>query len=377
MRIALLEAFFTGSHRRWAEGWQAHSQHDIQCLTLPGRHWKWRMHGGAVSLAGQLLDLAEAPELIVATDMLDVATLSGLVRKSYAQVPLVLYMHENQLTYPWSPTDQDIPLQRDRHYTWLNYTSMLTADRVYFNSRYHRESLLQALPDFLRAFPDQRGLDNVAHIAAKSEVLPLGMDLHGLLGRAEKVAPQAVPQLQADDGSPVILWNHRWEYDKNPVGFFDLCYTLADQGLNFQLVVLGEAYARTPDVFAQARQRLGNRILHWGYAASADHYAYWLQRADLYPVTSFQDFFGGSVVEAIAAGVYPLLPHRLAYPEHLPVEVASDYLYHNEADLLERCASYLQASPPGPDPALATFAQRYDWSKLAPVYDRSMQSLQA
>ncbi|RME99683.1 MAG: DUF3524 domain-containing protein, partial [Bacteroidetes bacterium] len=125
MRIALIEPFFTGSHRRWAEGWQAHSAHDIHLLTLAGRHWKWRMHGGAVTLAEALLALEQAPEVIVATDMLDLATFAALIRPTYPQVPLLLYMHENQLTYPWSPTDEDVRLRRDRHYAWINYTSTL------------------------------------------------------------------------------------------------------------------------------------------------------------------------------------------------------------------------------------------------------------
>ena len=51
MRIVLLEPFFSGSHQSWAEEFQENSQHNVELLTLPGRHWKWRMHGGAISLS--------------------------------------------------------------------------------------------------------------------------------------------------------------------------------------------------------------------------------------------------------------------------------------------------------------------------------------
>jgi len=49
MKILLVEPFFVGSHASWAKGYQQFSQHDVEILSLPGRHWKWRMYGGANS----------------------------------------------------------------------------------------------------------------------------------------------------------------------------------------------------------------------------------------------------------------------------------------------------------------------------------------
>ena len=51
MRILLIEPYFTGSHRAWAEGYAAASQHDVRLVTHDGRFWKWRMQGSAVTLA--------------------------------------------------------------------------------------------------------------------------------------------------------------------------------------------------------------------------------------------------------------------------------------------------------------------------------------
>ncbi|MCL5942884.1 MAG: DUF3524 domain-containing protein, partial [Actinobacteria bacterium] len=53
LRVWALEPYYGGSHRQFLEGLQAHSTHEVTALTLPGRHWKWRMHGGALSLARQ------------------------------------------------------------------------------------------------------------------------------------------------------------------------------------------------------------------------------------------------------------------------------------------------------------------------------------
>ena len=74
MNILLLEPYFTGSHRSWAEGYKKHSNHDITILSLPGRFWKWRMHGGAVTLSKEFAKLEDSFEIILASDMLDLTT---------------------------------------------------------------------------------------------------------------------------------------------------------------------------------------------------------------------------------------------------------------------------------------------------------------
>ncbi|RIK20256.1 MAG: DUF3524 domain-containing protein, partial [Anaerolineae bacterium] len=128
MQILLLSPYHGGSHRAWAEGYQANSAHKLSLLTLPAHFWKWRMHGGAVTLARFWLDtLSEKlPDLILATDLLDLTTFLALTRHKTADVPVALYMHENQLTYPL-PADPTIgPMrrqlgERDRHYAFINY----------------------------------------------------------------------------------------------------------------------------------------------------------------------------------------------------------------------------------------------------------------
>ncbi|RMG66767.1 MAG: DUF3524 domain-containing protein, partial [Bacteroidetes bacterium] len=177
MDILLLSPFHGGSHAAWAEEFARHSSHRVELLTLPGRHWKWRMHGAAVTLARRFIRQNQRPDLILATDMLDLTSFLALTRRQAAGLPVALYMHENQLTYPWSADDQYPGLARDRHYAYINYLSGLAADQIFFNSAYHREVWLAGLPGFLRAFPDHRALDTVAEIAAKSEVLPLGLEL--------------------------------------------------------------------------------------------------------------------------------------------------------------------------------------------------------
>lgn len=361
MHILLIEPFFTGSHRQWALGYQQHSRHRIELLTLEGRHWKWRMHGGAVVLAEQFNASESRPDLIIATDMLDLSTFLALTRHRTAGIPTAVYFHENQLTYPWSATDADVTLKRDQHYAFINYTSALAADRVFFNSAYHRDSFLSALPAFLKAFPDHHGLSTVGVIEDKSEVLHLGLDLSAM----DAHRPEETDWQQR----AVVLWNHRWEYDKNPEQFFRALFTIQDRGWDFKLVVLGERFRGSPPIFDEAKERLAERILHWGYAESREEYVQWLWRSDILPVTGHQDFFGGSVVEAMHCNVKPLLPKRLAYPEHLPSFLHPAYFYEEDdfADSLHRWIKDIKVLR---RQQTRSFVEHYDWNVKAAEYDR-------
>ena len=362
MNILLLEPFLSGSHQKWAEGYQAHSRHEVRLLSLKGRHWKWRMHGGAVSLAGQFSRLNWQPNLLLATDMLDVAAFLGLTRQQAAGIPAAIYFHENQATYPWSPADEDVALQRDNHYGFINYTSALASSRIFFNSHFHRNSFLEALPQFLKQFPDARELHRIKEIKKKSEVLPLGMDLRSL-----DIAAKPPKYAEA-----TLLWNHRWEYDKAPEAFFNALFRLKEENIPFRLIVLGSAYRQSPDIFRIARQRLREEIVHYGYAESQETYARLLWQADILPVTSRQDFFGGSVVEAIYCNCFPLLPNRLAYPEHIPPKERHRHLYEKEEEFYPKLRdAVLQIGKIREAAVLRDFVARYDWSILVAEYDNA------
>ena len=369
MKILLIEPFFEGSHQAWALGYQQHSQAEVRILSLPGRHWKWRMYGGAVSLAKLFMEMDFQPDLLLATDMLDLATFLALTRSKSAQIPTAIYFHENQITYPWSPTDADVALQRNNQYGFINYTSALVADAIFFNSQYHLQSFTEALPAFLQQFPDFKEVQNVALIQAKSQVLYLGMDLQKL----------AKYQVEKETAFPLILWNHRWEYDKNPDLFFQTLFQLTAENIDFKLVVLGARYHKVPPIFTEAKERLQKNILHWGYADTYEDYAHWLWRANIFPVTSHQDFFGGSVVEALYSGAFPLLPQRLAYPEHIPTSLHSQYFYATPDQFFQKLKNAIQLFDVQREKVLnngevQNFVSRYDWITLRETYDKALSN---
>jgi glycosyltransferase involved in cell wall biosynthesis len=366
MNILLIEPYFTGSHASWAEGYARVSRHNVEILSLEGRNWRWRMRSGAVTLAKRFMERPYAPELILASDMLDLTTFLSLTRPVTATTPTALYFHENQFTYPATPRERGAKKGRDPQYGFINYTAALTADHCFFNSRFHMDSFLGSLAEHLSAMPDYNEPGSVALISEKSSVLYLGMDLKRLKERAAVAPPSSKV-------SPLILWNHRWEYDKNAAEFFDALYALEEKGIDFEVALLGESFGRVPEEFEAARERLGARVVHFGYAENLDTYASWLESADLLPVTSHHDFFGCSVVEAIYMGCVPLLPDRLAYPEHIPEELRKTCLYDGFNDLVEKLSCAITNAATPRDERLSAFVARYDWDELGPVYDSAME----
>jgi len=367
MKILLIEPYFTGSHAAWATGYQAFSRHEIKILSLTGQFWKWRMHGGAVTLAEQFRKLKFKPDLIIATDMLDLTTFLSLTRNISHNIPSALYFHENQLCYPWSPDDRDVIQKRDRHYGFINYASALTADAVFFNSQFHLKAFFEELPKMLKHFPDHRGLTNVDKIFRKSQVLPLGLDLRKF--------DQYKTKKKQMDQKPIILWNHRWEYDKNPEDFFNALNMLQDKGVEFNVTILGENFSNYPIEFEEAREKLGDRIVQFGYADSFAKYAHLLWQADIIPVTSKQDFFGASTVEAIYCGCYPLLPNRLAFPEIIQIEKYKDNFYSNFEELVKKIGIIINQIESIRQQKTHINVDKYSWENMVGQYDQLFEEV--
>jgi glycosyltransferase involved in cell wall biosynthesis len=105
-----------------------------------------------------------------------------------------------------------------------------------------------------------------------------------------------------------------------------------------------------------------------GYADSFKDYASWLWKAHILPVTSNQDFFGGSVVEAIYCDCYPILPNRLAYPEHLPNQ--AKYFYNSFDELCAKLEKAILDS--NKLESANNFVKKYNWEKIIVLYDKKL-----
>jgi len=368
VKILLIEPFYADSHKQWADGLIANSKHKIRLLSLPGRHWKWRMFGAAVTLAQQFNELNESYDLILVSDMLDLSTFLGLTKNKLGQTKTAIYFHENQLTYPWSATDPDIELQRDRTYAFINYTSALAADKVFFNSNYHKTSFLNALPNYLKAFPDFQNLNSIETITIKSEVLHIGLDL-----KKFEAFDHINNQRATLNEYPLILWNHRWEYDKNPDQFFEVLQSLKENGVKFRLAVLGKSYAKQPPIFNKVQNLFKEELVHFGFANTFEEYAKWLQQADIIPITNIQEFFGISLVEAMFCDTFPILPNRLSYPEHLPKNLHNTFFYTDEKQLKSKLQRLIFDIALPRKQNIRQYVKKYDWSAIKQEYDNKLK----
>ncbi len=306
--ILLLEPYHGGSHRAFLAGLEESVACRFTLLALPARKWKMRMQLAAPWLAERIVAMIREGarfDAILSSTFVDGAVLRSLLCRAGIHLPLAVYFHENQFSYPGQVDDPG-----RNQFTAINFNTALVADRLAFNSSYNLTTFLDGVRRYLK-----KGVDmDVRHlgglVAEKAVVLHPGVDF-SMIDRAADRGQEPGPV-------PVIVWNHRWEHDKDPETFFHTLFMLADRGIPFRVIVLGQEFRRRPPIFAMARQRLGERLLHFGYVEDRQRYAELLCRGDIVVSTARHEFFGISVLEAVRAGCRPLVPDRLSYRELFP-----------------------------------------------------------
>jgi len=346
-KVWLLSAYPAQSHTAWADWLVAtFDQFDWLRFELSARHFAWRIRGNPLSWLHPLADELKRnpePDLIVASSMVDLATLKGL-HPRLARVPTVLYFHENQFAYPTSDAQiTSIEAQMVQLY------AALSADRVLFNSDYNRRTFIDGIDTLLIGMPDHVPAGMSSRIASKSEILPVPIE----------------PIRPADSRDPaLILWNHRWEYDKNPELFSDAMITLASRGAEFRLALLGQRHRKTSGALQRLREALPERIFADG-ALPIDEYRAVLGRAGIAVSTAIHEFQGLGMLEAASAGCVPLAPDALCYPEIYPAEYR--YPAGDREALIDRLEDWLSGNPPGP-----VSVERWTASRLEPAWRKTL-----
>eukprot|EP00826_Nyctotherus_ovalis_P052880 TRINITY_DN6786_c0_g1_i6.p1 TRINITY_DN6786_c0_g1~~TRINITY_DN6786_c0_g1_i6.p1 ORF type:complete len:298 (+),score=57.29 TRINITY_DN6786_c0_g1_i6:348-1241(+) len=240
----------------------------------------------------QQIPSAHNIKVIFASSMLNLCEFMSL-RPDLKAAKTILYLHENQLNYPKRKTEE-----RDFHFGWVEILSCLCASQVVFNSEYNMNTFVEAIPQALGKVPSFRFdvEDVLAQIKKKANVLYFPLKI-----------PEAHLQLVnikeiEDAGKTVnILWNHRWEHDKDPDSFFEVILRLAKRTRNFKVFVLGEAYEEQPAIFESAKKQLEELDLigHWGYCESKAQYYEILNKCHVVVSTAIHEFYGVAVIEAV------------------------------------------------------------------------------
>lgn len=353
--ILILEPYYGGSHKHFLDGLQEVVSAEFTLLTLPARKWKMRMQLSAPWFASKIEELSfdrRSFDTVLCSTFVDVAMLRALlcrVEGWNGTARFLTYFHENQFGYPRRPGDNSF-----HQFTAINFNTALASDRIAFNSHFNFDSFFTSCEKYVKAAADMKLSWTIDAIKDKSEVLYPGIDFTEI-DKTLRLPPNPVP---------VIVWNHRWEHDKNPDIFFNALRELEYDGLDFRLILLGQSFSFIPDCFKDAQVRYKDKILHCGFAASYSDYVSLLKRGDIVVSTSLHEFFGISIIEALRAGCLPVLPARLSYPELFE----NKFLY-DEGKLVESLKDAI-SSCPCPDPMeVKRLTDKFSWNTLAGRYE--------
>lgn len=359
-RLVILNPYGAQSHVRWAHGLareipraaqRGGKDATVDVFELPGRHWKWRMVASALTLVERMSAegaLDRPVDAFIVTDMMDVGQFRAALPSAFRSVPVILYFHENQLTFPENV--ETPPAHWDRHYAFMNVSSALLADSIWFNSHYHKGAFLKALPAFLSAFPSPRPPNAVTTIESKSRVIPIGLEADVFAAGASEEPGMF------GTGAPVVVWNHRWEYDKGPDEFYGCLKEAAAQGVAFRLAIMGQQFGQIPGAFDKMKAEFERHIVQWGHLDSRTGYIEALRSSDIALVTSQHDFYGLSVLESAAVGLHLVAPDALSYPEHF----GREHL-HKREELSAALVSALRA----PQRNSIAPLKKYAWDHVA------------
>jgi len=322
--IWLLSAYRSASHASWAN-WliKTFDEFNWQVLELSGRHFRWRIRGNPLSWLNKLPE--EKPNLILATSMVDLATLKGL-HSQLANIACIYYFHENQFAYPTSKQQHDsIDPQMVQLY------GALAANKIFFNSTYNRDSFLNGVDHLLKLLPDEVP-DNITYrLKEKSKLLPVPITK---IKSTEKNKPK------------LILWNHRWEYDKAPEIFVQALIKLNDMSIDFKLALLGERAKNKPAALLEIEKKFTDKIIINGKVSKQEYQKY-LSQSSIVVSTAIHEFQGLAMLEAVSAGAVPVVPDDLCYRE----QYANEFRYKAGSSdaLAEKLFYFLNAPLNSPD----------------------------
>lgn len=358
--VLLIEPFLAGSHLAWAEGWRQRSRHDVHVLGGSGGRWRRSMRSGSAMFADWAAEWVAShgsPDLVVGTNMLDLASFLGLSREVLGFVPTVQFMHENQLSYP-----RQVGEPLDSGLAWMQWRGLVAADEVWCNSEYHRTALLESL---MMLDDGAESAVDTSSIASKMWVGHLGIDLDA----CRRVFPASGPR------RPLVVSNQRWHHDKDLGSVLRAIRTALDRGFDCDVALLGEPTGGEADALAPLIDELGKAVVVRGHLPR-NEYLDVLRRADVVVSAARNENFGIAVVEAIAAGAWPVVPDALAYPEVIPTEFHASCLYERGGlgTRLREVLGRVTAGEPSPVGLAASMA-RFDWSVVAKALDERVERL--
>ncbi|MGB0495746.1 MAG: tRNA-queuosine alpha-mannosyltransferase domain-containing protein [Kangiellaceae bacterium] len=340
-KILLLSGYDAPSHQYWRECLSEYlPEFNWTQIALPPRHFAWRIRGNAFNFVTKYRAILEKDyDLLIVTSMVDLNNLRGLIPK-LSNIPTLLYFHENQFAYPRA-TDNEIENQNLLNAQITSMFSCYGANKILFNSKFNLNSFFEGVLKLAKKLPDGLSTKEIEGLKDKSKVIPVPIK-HVLFEHDKHLRTSPTPK--QDNAAVKILWNHRWEFDKQPEVFFKAMSLLRQQNVKFELYIMGQSFREQPECFTKAKMELENQIKVMGYQPLKE-YQQILKSADIVISSASHDFQGLSMLEAIYHGCVPIAPNRVAYPEYIKKELLyrlpEQSLNLSKVQLLEKESKYL------------------------------------
>lgn len=308
LNVLALQPWDKGSHLAVRKSIGRHSVHNWTWLTRDGRMHRWRLRFAGLDFAREVREQGDTYDVVFATSMCSLADFRAAVPKRIANLPFVLYMHENQAVYPTSEHARDVDVKRDVHLVFTNLASIEAADRVLWNSAFNRDSFVAGVAEIFRHAPEPIDRRWEERLRAKSEIVWPPVEV--LHNPREDSYPSDVIR---------VAWPHRWEHDKGCDELLALVRANATiLNVCVWFFILGIRQKTAPEAMKRLFEEFGHRVKHFDGNADRATYLNALRQCDWVTSTARHEFFGIGVCEALLCGCLPWLPERLSYQELLP-----------------------------------------------------------
>ena len=411
------------SHSYWAKTYQKYSNHMVSTMSVDGSYFKWRMQSVAIAFSRKFIQIffdetfnennskslnlknqinikcdikiSKCPDIIIIDDMIDLNVFSNIINQFNNDIKYIYFMHENQLTIPWKANDRDIDNKSDWIYAYQNFKCMLGANKIWWNSEYHMNDYFNNLPKLIKnkSNDDWTAIKMINFAKIKSNIMYLPMDFDKI-NIINNTLKQEIRNKKANISEVIILWNARWESDKNPSLFlYALRHIKKIKSLpSFKLVIVGENFSyskkskhsqQSQSIFDIIHNEFKDDLLQFGYVNSYQEYILWLNLSDVLIITSDHEFFGISLMETIYCDTMVILPDNLVYTEHFKQTNYSYFYNHtSKGDLVKKLINVLQTIQNDQTSQVSKIkdvckkiASQYDAHSVCNIYDKEINSI--
>ena len=215
------------------------------------------------------------------------------------------------------------PLQDSMKYYELGWLS--SYDKIFVGSDFFRGEVISKRINVTAPKEDRESLAEKLVVTGNpwnsKEILTKQQPIHNLPSKKKQ-----------------IIFPNRFDFDKRPNLFLDLCMILADEVPDLKFIITSSRPTMRScqpwliKLYHSVKKALGDRI-DFEFGLSKFEYYNHLAESKLMFSSSVYESFGYCPLEAMTFGTIPVCPNKFSYPE---VIGSSEFLYNNMDEAIEK-----------------------------------------